>query len=188
MLYVCFFFFFQAEDGIRDPLVTGVQTCALPISASWEQMLGPYLGDRWRLAGLTINYRAPAEIMAVATDVLAAIDPELELPRSVRESGTAPWRLQAAPGEFADTVAATAARAAVLAGDGRLAVIVPAARLGDLSGAVAGALPADGQPADGRPAGAAAGSGAGSGPAGSADPDLGKPVVVLTVRQAKGLE
>src|SRR5690606_39946492 len=29
---VCFFFFFQAEDGIRDFHVTGVQTCALPIS------------------------------------------------------------------------------------------------------------------------------------------------------------
>ena len=28
-----FFFFFQAEDGIRDDLVTGVQTCALPISS-----------------------------------------------------------------------------------------------------------------------------------------------------------
>src|SRR5437660_7149749 len=28
----CFFFFFQAEDGIRDGHVTGVQTCALPIS------------------------------------------------------------------------------------------------------------------------------------------------------------
>src|SRR5205823_14129831 len=28
------FFFFQAEDGIRDKLVTGVQTCALPISSS----------------------------------------------------------------------------------------------------------------------------------------------------------
>src|SRR2546428_12291586 len=27
------FFFFQAEDGIRDLIVTGVQTCALPISA-----------------------------------------------------------------------------------------------------------------------------------------------------------
>ena len=26
------FFFFQAEDGIRDVAVTGVQTCALPIS------------------------------------------------------------------------------------------------------------------------------------------------------------
>src|SRR5256885_9751356 len=30
-----FFFFFQAEDGIRDYKVTGVQTCALPISATW---------------------------------------------------------------------------------------------------------------------------------------------------------
>src|SRR5260370_5687976 len=29
-----FFFFFQAEDGIRDSSVTGVQTCALPISTS----------------------------------------------------------------------------------------------------------------------------------------------------------
>src|SRR2546430_9828778 len=28
---VCVFFFFQAEDGIRDLTVTGVQTCALPI-------------------------------------------------------------------------------------------------------------------------------------------------------------
>src|SRR6266540_5826370 len=28
----CFFFFFQAEDGIRDRDVTGIQTCALPIS------------------------------------------------------------------------------------------------------------------------------------------------------------
>src|SRR5690554_7057481 len=29
-----FFFFFQAEDGIRDADVTGVQTCALPISVN----------------------------------------------------------------------------------------------------------------------------------------------------------
>src|SRR5690349_23612921 len=34
MMLLCFFcfFFFQAEDGIRDLYVTGVQTCALPIS------------------------------------------------------------------------------------------------------------------------------------------------------------
>src|SRR5690606_40686402 len=31
---VIFFFFFQAEDGIRDFHVTGVQTCALPICAA----------------------------------------------------------------------------------------------------------------------------------------------------------
>src|SRR5438046_8430847 len=31
-----FFFFIQAEDGIRDWSVTGVQTCALPISLTWS--------------------------------------------------------------------------------------------------------------------------------------------------------
>src|SRR5256714_15653461 len=43
MCYILFFFF-QAEDGIRDKLVTGVQTCALPIS----------LADQ--LQKLTLNY------------------------------------------------------------------------------------------------------------------------------------
>src|SRR5258708_8556769 len=39
------FFFFQAEDGIRDDLVTGVQTCALPISDDREtrQLVGAEL-------------------------------------------------------------------------------------------------------------------------------------------------
>src|SRR5690606_40972543 len=34
IFFFFFFFFFQAEDGIRDFHVTGVQTCALPISFS----------------------------------------------------------------------------------------------------------------------------------------------------------
>src|SRR5207247_7548848 len=37
-------FFFQAEDGIRDPLVTGVQTCALPISR-FPSIVGPRKED-----------------------------------------------------------------------------------------------------------------------------------------------
>src|SRR3990167_9855105 len=36
------FFFFQAEDGIRDLTVTGVQTCALPISTPRPALLGAY--------------------------------------------------------------------------------------------------------------------------------------------------
>src|SRR6266705_4512759 len=41
---VCAFFFFQAEDGIRDRTVTGVQTCALPISRlAWGNRDAP----RW---------------------------------------------------------------------------------------------------------------------------------------------
>src|SRR5699024_11431422 len=34
---ICVFFFFQAEDGIRDRNVTGVQTCALPISIEEQE-------------------------------------------------------------------------------------------------------------------------------------------------------
>src|SRR5689334_24559627 len=34
MSFLLLFFFFQAEDGIRDGTVTGVQTCALPISVA----------------------------------------------------------------------------------------------------------------------------------------------------------
>src|SRR5207302_3402700 len=42
---VLFCFFFQAEDGIRDFHVTGVQTCALPISVSAPtQTVSPSLG------------------------------------------------------------------------------------------------------------------------------------------------
>src|SRR5437870_7191644 len=37
----CFFFFFQAEDGIRDGHVTGVQTCALPIVMANVRKEGP---------------------------------------------------------------------------------------------------------------------------------------------------
>src|SRR5256885_3543536 len=36
-----FFFFFQAEDGIRDYKVTGVQTCALPISRPAQSQGAP---------------------------------------------------------------------------------------------------------------------------------------------------
>src|SRR6266853_3244667 len=39
-----FFFFFQAEDGIRDLTVTGVQTCALPIFEAAEGQQRPYDG------------------------------------------------------------------------------------------------------------------------------------------------
>src|SRR2546430_5156828 len=52
--YTFFFFFFQAEDGIRDLTVTGVQTCALPISPGFDYAWGDaqidfqdHEGDWW---------------------------------------------------------------------------------------------------------------------------------------------
>src|SRR2546427_7181083 len=50
------FFFFQAEDGIRDLTVTGVQTCALPICDSGlpgVQGRSPLRGDPHHLSGLS---------------------------------------------------------------------------------------------------------------------------------------
>src|SRR5689334_24790387 len=44
-----FFFFFQAEDGIRDGTVTGVQTCALPISST--PISFPSTSRRWMRTG-----------------------------------------------------------------------------------------------------------------------------------------
>src|SRR5437667_3563167 len=41
VLRFVFFFFFQAEDGIRDRDVTGVQTCALPIYEAVQARVGP---------------------------------------------------------------------------------------------------------------------------------------------------
>src|SRR5205809_8124209 len=49
-----FFFFFQAEDGIRAVAVTGVQTCALPISiamsTSWPQLMKDFEADKFDIA------------------------------------------------------------------------------------------------------------------------------------------
>src|SRR2546425_712137 len=65
------FFFFQAEDGIRDKLVTGVQTCALPISESRDRArrvsllpaaAGPHRSRRNSQASLAAcarSFRAP---------------------------------------------------------------------------------------------------------------------------------
>src|SRR5207248_5774076 len=54
-MYFCFFFFFfffffQAEDGIRDRTVTGVQTCALPISFESSPTVRPAVMDQKNLA------------------------------------------------------------------------------------------------------------------------------------------
>src|SRR5206468_5882059 len=52
----CFFFFFQAEDGIRDLIVTGVQTCALPI---YREVAGsnPVTPIKMRMARREISSR-----------------------------------------------------------------------------------------------------------------------------------
>lgn len=141
------------------------QTGSAAGTASWVRVLQPLAGDRWRLARLTVNYRTPAEIMAAAAGLLAAIDPEQPPPQSVRQSGVPPWRTattrDALPATLAEITGAEAES------EGQLAVIVPDTRVAELGGAVSRAVP-----------GASYGERL----------DLTNPVVVLGAGQAKGLE
>lgn len=143
------------------------QTGALAGTASWADALEPYVAQRWRLAELAVSYRTPTEIMAVAAQVLAEIDPALRPPRSVRSTGEPPTDREVAPERLvAELVDAVTGEAAALT-DGRVGVIVPAARVDDLGAALVGAIP---EVTIGE------------------QPNLEGRTVLLTVAQAKGLE
>src|SRR2546425_1370611 len=74
------FFFFQAEDGIRDKLVTGVQTCALPISLPLLCFAGARRHPAPLRAGPKGSLRPPGR--SLCGDLLGA--PCLPLPTRVR--------------------------------------------------------------------------------------------------------
>ncbi|WP_209708062.1 RNA polymerase recycling motor ATPase HelR [Crossiella equi] len=63
---------------------------------SWGAMLDRYTPGRWVYRSLTVNYRTPAEIMAVAAALLAEFAPEVTTPESVRANGVRPWARQVA--------------------------------------------------------------------------------------------
>src|SRR5260221_10472094 len=54
---IAFFFFFQAEDGIRDHCVTGVQTCALPICMWYPRAARRRYRRAWYLRTARRRYR-----------------------------------------------------------------------------------------------------------------------------------
>lgn len=133
---------------------------------SWAEALDPYAAGRWRVEELAINYRTPTETMAVASAVLAEIDPDLTPPRSVRSVGVEPWARPVTDLESGLPDAVAAELDAI--GSGRLGVIVPGARADEVAALL-------------RQSGCEAAAGA--------DPAaLDSPAAVLTVAQAKGLE
>src|SRR2546423_1736295 len=68
-----YFFFFQAEDGIRDKLVTGVQTCALPIFTGGTMVDGkPIAADEIRgreITGGETRQLVPGDVMIIPNGV-----------------------------------------------------------------------------------------------------------------------
>ena len=112
------------------------QTGAPGGARSWDAVLSPYVADRWRLEELTVNYRTPAEIMTVAARVLAEVNPELEAPISVRESGFAPWRVWLEPAELAGRIGSLVDGELDAVDGGTVAVLCPAGRIGELGAAL----------------------------------------------------
>jgi DNA helicase IV len=92
-------------------------------ATSWGAMLEPYVPGRWVYRSLSVNYRTPAEIMAVAAALLAEFAPGVQPPESVRANGVPPWSRQVTedelPGAIAEFVRDEAAR------DGTSVVIGP---------------------------------------------------------------
>ena len=127
-------------------------------AGSWQDVLGPYVAERWRLEQLTVNYRNPAEIAQLADRVLAAIDIDITPPQSVRHTGVSPRCVPVRA--LGDALPALVAEEAAAVGNGRVAVLGPDAQLAELRALVPAASNAD----------------------------LDAPVTVLTVAQAKGLE
>src|SRR2546425_13194031 len=102
-----FFFFFQAEDGIRDKLVTGVQTCALPISGSRlvEEQQARLGGERHRdlqqapvavrerYGGIACTRGEPDGLKQPAdlrVGMIERVDPAARLERGARPGGHRP--------------------------------------------------------------------------------------------------
>jgi DNA helicase IV len=144
------------------------------------QATGPWAPDTWtevlehlpsrrapRVHELTIAYRTPAAVLAVAQRVLPAAAPGLRPPRSVREVGDPPEVVGTPPGGLLAEVAARARAEGDAVGEGNVAVVAPDSLLDDVSAALDAA---------GIDYGRATGGG------------LDARITVLNVRLVKGLE
>jgi hypothetical protein len=134
---------------------------------SWQEVIDLVPAPRATVVELTVNYRTPGEVMAVAARVLAEARPDLTPARSVRDAGVAPRAVRVPAGADVVTAAVIAAEEEFAHVDGgKVAVIVPAARLDTVIAAI-----------HARPEFA-----------GVDDDLLAAPVSALTLDDAKGLE
>ncbi len=116
--------------------------------ASWDDIT-EHLPRRRppRTVELTVSYRTPAEVLAVASQVLAVAAPELSPPRPVRRTGVEPRmiavrdsegsRQGATVGDLARTVAEAAGEEVAAVTPGRVAILAPEPMMGVLSEALA---------------------------------------------------
>lgn len=133
---------------------------------SWRDALEPFVGERFVLDELTVNYRTPAAIAEAAVDVARAAGLEISAPRAVRD-GEPPIVTRVGAADAAGAVLDQVRTELELVNGGLVAVIVPEDRVRELGTALARELP---------------------GLVGAGVRRLDRQVVVLSAWDAKGLE
>ncbi|EAR25162.1 ATP-dependent DNA helicase [marine actinobacterium PHSC20C1] len=143
------------------------QASAAAAATRWDTALADHVGSSWRLEELTVNYRTPSQIVAVAEAVALAHHVSITPSRAVRES---PWPVAvtiAAPDNRQASVVEAVRVDREISADGTIAVIVSESLTADVVSALKTAFSND----------------VGEGAAG-----LNRPIAVLTPRESKGLE
>ncbi|MGJ8721672.1 MAG: UvrD-helicase domain-containing protein [Salinibacterium amurskyense] len=143
------------------------QASAAAATNSWGAALAADIGDHWRLEELTVNYRTPSQIVAVAEAVALAHDVSITPSRAVRRSEWPVDVTLVSASELGARVSDVVGADRAISSDGTVAVIVSDSLTSSIVDALQQSFAGD----------------VGEGAAG-----LNKPIAVLTPRESKGLE
>ncbi|MGP5164496.1 HelD family protein [Arthrobacter rhombi] len=134
---------------------------------SWAAAMEPFVGRRFELEELTVNYRTPVQIAEAAARMAQEAGLQVSTPKAVREGDWPPLINRVLPGDVLATTLRALPEEIGIADGGLVAVIAPAQRLDQVRTAVAGEY------------GRRVGGGSGA---------LDQDIVVTTAKLAKGLE
>lgn len=143
------------------------QASSAASSKSWAAALEHFVGDRFELDELTVNYRTPAQISDAAVEVARAAGLEISAPRAVREGEWAPFIETVEQDAVVPRVIEAVTQEVANGGGGLIGVIVDPKRYAEVAGAVSTAY---------------------KGNTGTSQSALEHQILVLTPWEAKGLE
>ncbi|WP_188359809.1 HelD family protein [Rothia aerolata] len=143
------------------------QASSAAASSSWKEALGPFVGDRFSLDTLTVNYRTPAQISDAAVAVARAAGQDISAPRAVREGDWAPFITRVQEAELLPKVVEAVTEEVERSAGGLIGVIAAPSNYADVARAVAQAH---------------------RGNTGTSQTALENQILVLTPWEAKGLE
>lgn len=143
------------------------QTSSSSGAMSWHDALTPFMGERWTMEELTVNYRTPMQIAEAAVRMANAAGQVVSAPKAVRDGEWEPIVDNVAAADVVKQLVAVMPEETAAVGGGLVAVITPAAMVRDVAAALRVVY------------GTRIGHGAGS---------LEQDIVVIDPHEAKGLE